>query len=119
MDPSFHENLQKDFDKMNSLLVDTKNNTKEYYKFVKNVKTIDDQNKLNENIETLIKQLNKINETSANFNEILVSKDYLNSLSTNSNDELDDTVFKQFIYGNQMIRGKVKNLELLGNLLDD
>jgi hypothetical protein len=95
---------------MINLIEESKALTKEIYKDVKYVNNPEDQIKFNLKVERVIKLLQKINYDSNIFKDVFVSKDYLSKLDNQNNSELDQLTSTQFLYGCQMLRGKLNNL---------
>lgn len=104
---------------MINMIEESKVLTKEIYKDVKYVNSPEDQKKFNLKIERVIKLLKQINYDSQLFKDVYISKDYLNKLDNQTNLELDELAGTQFLYGCQMLRGKLSNLTQFNKLLKE
>ena len=109
---------ENDFFELLNMIDDAKNQTKENYKLTKNISK-DNQQSFNKNIEVLINQLQAIHDKSFQFDDYYVMQDYVNKVENQNNLEQDDEINQQFLFGVQMLRGKLENLNKIKNSLND
>ena len=96
---------------LEQIIENTSTLIKETYKKAQVVTNVDEQNILNENIMKLIENCNEMTKISHSVDDLMIWEDIIDFIDDQENDEYEKKANLEFLFGYQLLRGKVCGLE--------
>ena len=84
---------------------------KDTYKKAQVITNVDEQNILNSNITKLIQNCDEMIKISHTADNLMIWEDIIDFIDDQENDEYEKKASLEFIFGYQLLRGKVDGLE--------